>query len=506
MFITNTDVIDYKYRTNPNKQICQGFENNSCIWNKGKAMGGSTSINAMIYTRGHPDDYESWGSKNPGWDYESVKPHFKNVEKFLELQVNANKHPLHTLLDISYSALNLKNNKNNHLEALTGTGLTNLLIKNGKRYNSAKVSLNEVKNEVNFNVMKNTMVEKVLIDPKTKTAIGVQIRHKDKVSTIKVRKEVILSAGSIETPKLLMLSGIGPEDHLKKIGIKPLVNLPVGKNLQDHVNLGIIFQISEKHSTPVSTKTEASMVLQYMLFRSGPLAGIGITDFMSFINIKNGTHPDVQFYHNHIFQDSKIILENYHRNIGLKDEVSKSILNLNKNNDLMGFYPTLLHPKSRGEILLRDSNPMSAPIIEANYFKEKEDLDTIVEGIKKIFKLQYAPSIKILDLKWSPLKLKGCGDFDSDNDKYLKCYAKQLATTIYHPVGTAKMGPAKDKTAVVDNELKVHGVKNLRVVDASIMPTITGGNTMGPTLMIADKALYFIKKQYKTTSTKKDEL
>lgn len=508
MFLTSLKEMDWAYKSSPSTDNCLGFKNGSCIWSKGKAMGGSSSLNAMLYTRGNPDDYDRWGVENPGWDYETVRNNFNNIEtsfKFHDVP-EMEKHPFHSLMSIAYMALELKNSGDANKEAKRGIGRTKLLCKNGKRYNTAKLVLSKLKDSVNFNLMKNTIVEKVLIDPESKRATGVKVRNNGKIMEIKSRAEVILSAGSIGTPKILMLSGVGPKDHLSDVGIKTIVDLPVGHNLQDHASVGINLQVSEEHSTNLTPLIATSIVLQYMLFRAGQLSNIGLTDFMAFLNVKNENVPDIQFHHTHILKDSSNLLRTYYGNIGLNDEIAKIFIEQNKRNDLIGIYPTLLHPKSRGTVQLRNADPLSDPIIKPNYFKEKEDLNIMLGSIELIKKLTNSPSFHMFGIKWTPVNLKGCELHKMDTDGYWECYVRHLSTTVFHPVGTAKMGPSTDKAAVVSNELKVHGVTSLRVVDASIMPTIPGGNTMGPTLMIADRALAFILNQYKREATKKDEL
>lgn len=462
-------------------------------------MGGSNSINGMLYTRGHPTDYQKWAEGNPGWDYESIKHNFENIENMFHLGEIENKepNPLYSLLHTSYEALGYKYHLNQNIEANIGMGRTKLLIKNGKRYNTAKLHLNTVKDKTNLIVMKNTRVQKIIIDSTTKTAVGVEIINSNgNIMKIYSNKEVVLSAGSIGTPHILLLSGIGPKSHLTEFGIETLSDLPVGKNLQDHPFLGVFLQMDEKNSMMVTPEMLTSVVLQYMLFRTGPLSTLCITDFMTFANMKDDIIPDMQFHHTHFAKNDSIILKIFHKGIGLKREISDLIIKQNENNDLLGIYPTLLHPKSRGEVLLRDKNPLSLPIIKPNYFDKEDDMDVMLRSIDLIYKLLNTAASKAVNLTLKRLDIKNCSDFSFSSNDYWECYIRHLTTTIYHPVGTAKMGPASDKTAVVDSNLNVHGINRLRVVDASIMPTITGGNTMAPTLMIAEKASEIIKLKY----------
>lgn len=221
IFLTKEQSADWIYKTNPNKGHCLGFKNGNCLWNKGKAMGGSSSINAMLYTRGHPNDFTNWSKDgNPEWIYESVKQNFENIEKLMqsesENESDTTSVDMYNALIQSWTELgfNYNHSKYHNTEAQIGIGTQKLSIKKGKRFNLAKVALNTVKNNVNLKVMKNTIVQRILINPATKKAFCVQIRHRNgNIMEIKATMEVMLSAGSIATPQLLLLSGIGPKFH-----------------------------------------------------------------------------------------------------------------------------------------------------------------------------------------------------------------------------------------------------------------------------------------------------
>ncbi|RVE50265.1 hypothetical protein evm_005100 [Chilo suppressalis] len=499
-FLISNQDIDWRYDT-ISHGACLGFKNNICTWNKGKAMGGSSSINAMLYIRGHPRDYQLWKQMgNEGWGYDDLLPFFKSLELKMNLtSYEYNDNPWYHILEKSYKECGIKADTIDNNEGIIGTRITKLLIENGKRLNTGKIYLKQTEN---LFVMKNCYVEKILVDDVSKTAHGVELRHNNGiVMQIKAKKEVVLSAGSIATPQILMLSGIGPKSHLNDLGIECLNDLPVGKNVQDHVIFPLFFKTNQGVQIPNDMVTLAW--LQYMLTKTGPLSNIGLTDFMAFIHTKNTSdYPDIQYHHLYFSKNDKFIMRSYLDSYGYNDEIIKSIEQSNKKSDLLGIYPTLLHPKSKGEILLKSSNISTRPIIITNYFDDSDDIKTLIRAIEFARKLEKTEHFKSLGIEFVPLKLSGCARLSLFTDEYWECYIRHMATTVYHPVGTAKMGRKEDRTAVVDGNLLIHGIHNLRVVDASVMPTIPGGNTVAPTLVIAEKAFEIMKKKY----VAKDEL
>lgn len=452
----------------------------------------------MIYVRGHPNDYEKWKEQgNRGWGYEDLKPYFENLEE--EFGLNNYKfltNQFYSVLDKAWQETGLTAKGKETNEALEGTKVAKLLIKNGKRLNTAKHFLKSFKN---LHVMKNTKVQNVLIDADGKIATGVQVKHRNGiVMQIRAAKEVILSAGSIMTPQILMLSGIGPRKHLEEVNINCLVDLPVGKNLQDHSILHLFF--TTNLSTVLTEDMINLFVIQYMLTRTGPFSNIGIFDLLTFVDTNNDTYPDLQFYHSQYVKDDTIMLKRNMKRMGYKDEIIMAIEEINKVSDTFIIHPSALHPKSKGEILLKDNNPESDPVIKSNYFTHPEDIEIYLKSIKLIRELEKTHTFKMLGMKLVKLEIKACSNLSEL--EYWECYLKHVATTVYHPVGTVKMGKRNDVTTVIDDNLKIHGIQRLRVVDASIMPVITGGNTLATTLVIAEKAADIIKKHFRI----KDEL
>lgn len=456
----------------------------------------------MIYLRGHPKDYSEWENLgNYGWGYKDLVKYFEEQEKLFNItdtEFPGYENEWYRILDSAWKELGFTSyNYMNH-ESLIGTKKTRLLTRNGKRMNTAKAYF---KNASNLKIMKNTEVEKVMINGKTKEAVGIHIRHKEGTyKEITVNKEIVLAAGSIGTPQLLMLSGVGPRDHLKTMNIDCLLNLPVGKNLQDHLFFPLFLKTDINRE--LSRDLINILLLQYMLTRTGPFSTIGLTDYMGFINTNNNIdYPDIQFHYTYFPKNDNFVLKPYLEGVGYSDEIIQEIKALNYKSDLLGIYPTLLHPKSRGEILLAKS-VYTQPIIKSNYIKHPDDLFTLIKAINFVHELEKTRTFKTLGIELLHVEIRNCSKYTFNTDAYWECYVRHMATTIYHPVGTAKMGPQHDDTSVVGSNLMVHGTKNLRIVDASIMPIIPRGNTMAATLAVAQKAVDIIKEHY----ADKDEL
>lgn len=491
---------DWNYTTFSDGKSCLGLRDNRCSWSKGKGLGGSSSINAMFYIKGHPTDYDSWEELgNIGWGHDELEPYFENIENKFDLHnYKFNDDPLYNLLEDAYKELGVSPSAKLNDKALLGTRLTKMLVRKGRRLNTAKIYLSEAKR---LHIMKNTLVRKIIIDPESKITVGVEVqRANGAIKQIWASKEVILSAGTIGTPQILMLSGVGPVSHLKDNNVEPILDLPVGKNLQDHVFMPFYF--TTKRNCTITPEVFTMFIMEYILMNTGPLSTLGIADFMAFINTDNHDNPNIQFHHFHLPINNRIALETYLNNTGYVSEVVQAINKLNEEKELIGIYATLLRPKSRGEILLTNDAVTSKPIIKTNYFQSPEDVKQLIEGLRFIMKLETTNPFKSIGAKHVQIDLPFCSEITYNSDAYWECYIRHMATTVFHPVGTAKMGRKENEDSVVNHELLVHGIKKLRVVDASVMPLIVGANTMATTLGIAEKAVDMIIRYHSI----KDEL
>lgn len=515
---------DWQFYTEKHDKYCRSFKN-GCYWPRGKMLGGSHGINALIYFRGNREDFDNWERLgNPTWDYDSVLEYFKKTEQNLNhtLVNKANKKwhsdegemPIghysdsdnirHVFIQAAKEfGYDLVDDLNGDLSL--GFSYLQGTLKNGQRFTTAKSLLVPAKDRKNLHIIKHAHVTKVIVDA-YKTVTGVEFTYKNEHKfEVRAKKEVILSSGAVNSPHLLMLSGIGPKEHLEQFGIPVIKDLPVGKNLQDHVIAPILFQFHKSTAIPESILDQLDDLYQYITKRSGPLVGIGSINLVGLINSENHTgYPDIEMQC-FDFKKGSLHLENGLRTLGYSENVIEAFVDANSEGEINNVYVELLRPESTGEILLKSTNPFDAPRIIPNYFEKEEDVKTLVRGIQFITGFLESKSFKEHEGELIRIVFDDCDEFEYRSYDYWKCYLSHMATTVYHPTGTAKMGKISDPQTVVDSELRVKGIKGLRVIDASIMPKIVSANTNAATIMIGEKGADFIKSTW-LKKTDKTEL
>lgn len=457
-----------------------GLQGRSLSYPRGKVLGGSSSINGMIYMRGQAQDYDRWAEQgNPGWAWKDVLPLFKRSEKHFagnadlhgaegEWRVEQQRYSW-PILDAFRDAA-----AQNGIAAVSdfntgdnqGCGYFQVNQRAGVRWNASKAFLRPVLKRENLTVLTDVQVDKVLLDNGRATQLKARWQGADHAFT--ARREIILCAGSIGSPGILQRSGIGPRPLLERLGITVQHELPgVGGNLQDHLQLRLIFKLSKARTLNQVANSlwgKIGMGLRYAYDRSGPLA-MAPSQLGAFV--KSG--PD-QLSANLQYHVQPLSLERFGEPLHTFPAFTASVCNL--------------RPKSRGRVDIRSANPDDAPLIDPNYLSHPDDLKVAADAIRLTRRIVASPALQA----FRPEEYLPGQDLHTEQQLYEA--AARIGTTIFHPVGTCRMG--HDAQAVVDAELRVHGVPGLRVADASIMPNIVSGNTCSPTLMIGEKAAQLI--------------
>ncbi|XP_063628496.1 glucose dehydrogenase [FAD, quinone]-like [Cydia splendana] len=510
--------LDWEYYTEPNENYCLGFEGGRLLWPRGKVLGGSSVLNFMLYLRGNKRDYDTWQSLgNKGWGYEDVLYYFKKSEDnqnpvYAQTlyhgtggYLTVSEAPCHSPLveyfleagkELGYENRDINGEKQAGFMIAQGT------VRNGSRCSTAKAFLRPVKNRPNLHISLNSFVTKVLIDPRTKTAFGVEFVKNNKIYRVRARKEVILSAGSINSAQLLMLSGIGPTEELTKHQIPIIQNLKVGYNLQDHPAAGGLDYVMYKDGQKaVNIDIDAlTTLVDYAAEGKGPMTILGGVEGLAFVNTKyanaSDDFPDIEF---HFL--TRVTSNDRGRKLRSIQGIPEDFFNAvfaPITEPSWAIMPMLLRPYSRGRIQLKSADPYDPPLLYPYYFTDKYDMDikTMVEGAKLVYALSKTKAMQKFESKFNPNIFPACKNIPLYSDAFWECMIRQLTLTVYHPVGTAKMGPCWDSDAVVDDELRVYGVKGLRVIDGSIMPLIVSGNTNAPIIMIGEKGSDMIKEHW----------
>ena len=485
-----------KYNRSYNSEEEPGLNNRKVYIPRGKVIGGSSSINALVYHRGDKSDYDDWSKQvNNEWSYDNLKKYFESYENssqkndssrsnFISNKLSITNpwndyHPLKDNFLDSISQLQLLTSKEGFL---SGEGIGPYLIttKKGKRHSSAKAFLDPSKSRSNLTVLAETTVKKINFNNKTAISVTCEIGKflKREEKTFYVNKEIILSAGAINSPQILQLSGIGPKRLLRENGIKVIIDQPnVGKHLQDHIGINYYYK-SKKPTLNQVLGTWTGRIksgIEYILFNSGAFS-LSVNQIGGIVKTsKSEKSPNIQLYLNPV-------------TYSIRDGNKRPLL---KTDNFPGFILSFnpCRPKSRGEVQIRSPKIQDDPVVRCNFLSDQNDLDDIIKGARLIEKLQETKAIKNLLLEKPEINIS-----DMSDDQVIDDF-RTRASTIYHPSCTCRMGN-DPKTSVVDSHLLVHGIKGLRVVDASIFPNVTSANTNSPTIMVAHKASDIIKSKH----------
>ena len=484
LWMMHSKVLNWNFRTASEPQL----NNRKLFWPRGRTLGGCSSSNAMLYTRGHASDYDAWANLgNAGWSYKDVLPYFKRAENHeagpskyhgvggpLNVAQQRNPNVLTSTFIQAGIQCGIPHNDDFNGAEQEGVGLYEVTQKNGRRWSTAAGYLRMASGRANLTVITEAHARRVLFEGSA--AIGIEYQRKDQIEEVFAAREVILSAGAIQSPQLLMLSGVGNAPELKAKDIALVKHLPgVGKNLQDHLDVLVVNKCTQSVSAGFTLKNflrGAWEIFRYYTAGKGLLTMVGAEGGGFAKTSPQERVPDVQFHFN------PLRLSNHGLDLAflLGDGYSLHVCDL--------------RPKSRGEITLASNDPMDKAHINANYLSAPQDMERMVKAVKLARKILAAPA-------FNPYRGEEMRpSLQCQSDEEIRQFIRERAETIYHPVGTCKMG--NDFMAVVDDELRVHGLKNLRVVDASIMPLLVAGNTNAPTVMIAEKASEMIKQARRT--------
>ncbi|XP_072045754.1 uncharacterized GMC-type oxidoreductase Mb1310-like [Amphiura filiformis] len=483
--------IDWDYKCKIKGKSYLAYED--VRWTRGKVLGGCGSHNAMAYTRCSAADYDSWEKLGcEGWSWKDVLPYFLKAENDIcpgfagselhniggPVTISTPHRPtavssafIQAGLELGYKTVDVMSGD------IIGFGdFPATIDADGKRASTARAYVHPAMKRSNFTVLCNTHVTKV--DIQDKKAVGVFFRTDVGDKRVAVNKEVIVSGGAVNSPQLLLLSGVGPKSHLEEFGIECVADLPVGQNLQDHLCMHM--KVSVKAGSQVNT------------FSNFPVDNNGAeaTGFIQTgLEEPNVDSPDMQlvytggFFPFGIDEDKIFVLKNpkfqpiLSQNMPREERLVKEGFTI---------FPIFIHPKSVGEIKLASADPMAQPFIDPNYFDHHYDVKAMIKGIRVAKQLLETKAMVPFECKLNCLKMPGSKD-DEWSDENLEAYARHYACTLYHPTSTCKMGAKDDPTAVVDPQLRVRGIEGLRVIDASIMPNVTSGNTNAPCIMIGEK-------------------
>ncbi|CAB0040156.1 unnamed protein product [Trichogramma brassicae] len=521
---------DWGYQTKPNRNrtsgYCLAMTDQKCNWPRGKVVGGTSVINYMIYSRGTRYDFDEWERLgNPGWAYRDVLPYFMKSEKCGLTEIyDARFHGRGGYLDVSHVPYNSPliepfirsgyefGYRMTDYNGAGGLGFSPVQanLRDGARFSANRAFLKPIRVRNNLSLVTKAHVMKILINPTTRRATHVRFAHGGSIHTIRARYEIILSAGTLNSPQILMLSGIGPGDHLESHGISVFEDLPVGLNLRDHVSMGALtFVVNDTVTIKENRLKSISLwsffeLIKYYGLGQGSFTAPGGAVALAFIHtdsfLKNIPppidYPDIELVlgAGALTGDESGYLR---RELGLSEQFDREVFGRAKGKvDAFSIVPVLMRPKSRGRVSLASRDPFQPPVLEPNYYESHEDLLTMVRGIKSAIKVAYSGPFRRFNTQLYNVPFPGCRHLRFGSDEYWLCAARRVSTTLGHFTSTCKMGP-RDRGGVVDPRLRVYGIKGLRVVDASVMPEIIAGHTCAPAYMIAEKAADMIKEDYR---------
>ncbi|XP_011501811.1 PREDICTED: glucose dehydrogenase [FAD, quinone]-like [Ceratosolen solmsi marchali] len=510
--------LDWKYLTEPTQPYPTACLENGgvCSWPRGKMVSGTGGMYGMMYVRGHPSIYDEWERMgNPGWSYKELEEYFERAENPISPEFARNKmfkkintgapmtidyfghrpyfaeEMLNAAAELGYRISGLRDTSQ------TGFMVAPMLTQDGMRGTTSRYYLRPSSNRPNLHVLINAHVTKILFMSEINRAYGIELIDKDgEVRKFMANNEIILTAGAIGSPQILLHSGIGPKGDLEKLNIPVIQDLPVGKNLQNHVSVAIKMSIMDNDYESLSLDS----VNQYVFNRSGPVSSTGLTQLTAFLESDFAVPgvPDIQVF----FDDFSTGCAR--ASLDSRECLDESLDSCAERR-LIVARPTVVRTNSRGYLKLRSDNPLDHPLIYPNYFTNVTDLKILVQGIKKVVELTKTIAMWKWDLKLEPHQHPWCSRFHFGTEAYWQCLARVKTGPENHQSGTCRMG-GDEFEAVVDHELRVHGVRNVRVADASVFPVLTNANPVSAIVVVAEKAASMISDFWRRSPWSEEEL
>ncbi|KAL3275431.1 hypothetical protein HHI36_020192 [Cryptolaemus montrouzieri] len=489
---------NWGYSVTSQKYGCKAAINSSCEYARGKILGGSSSINGLMYNRGHPKDYDYWKQLgNPGWGFEDVEPFFRKMENAqfpaknlghsgpLYINYSTPVLPIQETFRDAFAEMGIFETEYNG-ENQIGTSRVESNIKHGWRVSGKNAYIKPALNRKNLNVTTKAFVTKVLIDNVTKIVRGVRFVRNGKTFDAFAKKEVILSAGAINSPQILMLSGVGPESLLRKYDIPLIKNLPVGKKLLEHTVFAIAFS-----SNLTQNKIPLSVQIEDFLKGEGLLTASNNIKCLGYMNKDYLGRPEFEF---------SLLAPtggNSYMNKTLTSLINDNIIERIKNMDsekYFSIFVELLHAKSAGHVAIRSNDPKDFPEIDLNMLSAEEDMEGMYKAVEILLDISKTEAFRKINASMY-FPFTGCSNYERNSKKYWYCIIQNFSLPGNHAMGTTSMG-YDPRTSVVNHELKVHGIGKLRVGDCGIIPATITGHTNGPAFMIGEKLSSMIKKEY----------